>query len=130
MIPLIEREFPDLSGEMSIVVEGSFAYGYYDQYSDLESSDVLPDNTSAERAAALQALLAPLRFAPDHAHQEVDVKAIGHLRAGHPHGRRPEQSRRGPRSGRLVRSGLARHVLRAKTVAEPVRADKCDWQKA
>ena len=37
VIPLIERELPDLAAEMSIMVEGSFAYGYYDQYSDLES---------------------------------------------------------------------------------------------
>ena len=51
MILLIEREFPDLAAEMSIVVEGSFAYGYYDRYSGLESSVILPDNTSAERLA-------------------------------------------------------------------------------
>jgi len=82
VLPLIEREFPDLAGEMSIILEGSFAYGYYDQYSDLESSVILPDHTPAERAAALNALLAPLRFAPDYAHQEVEVKAFGHLLNG------------------------------------------------
>ena len=82
VIPLIEREFPDLATEMGIVVEGSFAHGYFDQYSDLESMVVLPDNTPAEEAAALHALLAPLRFAPDYAHQEVSVHAFCHLLDG------------------------------------------------
>ena len=83
VIPLIEREFPDLAAEMSIMVEGSFAYGYYDQYSDLESFVVLPDKTPAEQATALEALLAPLRFSPDYAHQEVNVHAFGNLLDGY-----------------------------------------------
>ena len=82
VVPLIERGLPELAAEMSIVVEGSFAYGYYDQYSDLDSIVVLPDNTPAEQATALEALLAPLRFSPDYAHQEVGVRAFCHLLDG------------------------------------------------
>ena len=37
VIPLIERDFSNLAAEMSIVVESSFAYGHFDQYSDLEA---------------------------------------------------------------------------------------------
>jgi len=83
VIPLIEREFPDLAAEMSIVVCGSFAYGYYDQYSDLDAILVLPDDTPTEQAIALQARLAPLRFSPDYGHHEVGLRAFGHLLHGH-----------------------------------------------
>jgi hypothetical protein len=57
VIPLIAREHPDLSDEMSIRVEGSFGLGLEDELSDVDVTLYLSEQVWKERGGQLQLTL-------------------------------------------------------------------------
>jgi hypothetical protein len=95
VIPLIEREHPDVMSEMSIRVEGSFARGVGDELSDLDATLFLPEKLWKERGGQLQLTLLhdldpfiahPKSFYPRDPqewwrlrHSEISVHRLGEL---------------------------------------------------
>jgi hypothetical protein len=79
VVPLLERKFPELLPQMSISLRGSFAFGYFDDYSDMEASIVLPDVLWLEHDERIFREVRDLRFAPHHGHPEIGVRPYYHL---------------------------------------------------
>ena len=98
VIPLIEREHPELADEMSVRAQGSVGLGIADELSDLDVTLYLPEKLWKERGGQLQLTLLhklepflahpyakrardPFTW-PDYTHSEISVHSWGELLCG------------------------------------------------